>query len=50
MARTNVSSTAPAHLRAETEMAASLARQKLLKEKHALEEQEEQIRKQKEQL
>lgn len=48
--RSKVSSTASACLRAEAEMAALLARQRWLKEKHALEEQEEQIRKQKEQL
>lgn len=45
--RSNVSSTASARLRAEAEMAALLARQRLFKEKHAL---EEQIRKRKEQL
>lgn len=48
--RSKMTFTASARLRAEAEMAALLARQKLLKEKHALEEQEEQIRKRKEQL
>ena len=48
--KSNVSSTSSAHLRAEADVAALLARLRLLKEKHALEEQEEQIRKRKEQL
>ncbi len=48
--KSNVSTTSSARLRAEAEVAALLARQRLLKEKHALEEQEEQIRKRKEQL
>lgn len=48
--KSNVSSTTSARLRAEADVAALLARQRLLKEKHALEEQEEQIRKRKEQL
>lgn len=48
--RSNVSSTVSACLRAEADMAALLARQKLLDEKHALEQQEDEIRKQKERL
>ncbi len=48
--KSNVSSSSSACLRAGAEMAALLAQQRLLKEKHALEEQEEQIRKRKEQL
>lgn len=48
--KSKVSSASSARLKAEAEMAALMARQKLLKEKHALEEQEEQIRKRKEQL
>ncbi|XP_014850999.1 PREDICTED: uncharacterized protein LOC106922808 [Poecilia mexicana] len=45
-----VSSTSSARLRAEAEMAALLTRQTMLKEKHAIEEQEEQLRKRREQL
>lgn len=45
-----VSSSSSARLRAEAEMAALLTRQNMLKEKHAIDEQEEQLRKRKEQL
>ncbi|MEQ2242629.1 hypothetical protein ILYODFUR_037877, partial [Ilyodon furcidens] len=45
-----VSSTSSVRLRLEAEMAALLTRQNMLKEKHAIEEQEEQLRKRKEQL
>lgn len=45
-----VSSASSARLRAEAEMAALLTRQNMLKEKHAIEEQEEQLRKRKEQF
>ena len=48
--RSSVSSTSSARIKAEADVAALMARQKLLKDKHALEEQEEQIRKRKEQL
>lgn len=59
--RSTVSSTSSPRIRAETDMAALLAHQKLLREKHALEEEEaqqeaqlwrrkEQLRKRKEQL
>lgn len=48
--KSNVSTTSSAHLKAEAEIAALLARQSLLKEKHSLEEQEEKLRQQKEQL
>ncbi|CAL9682044.1 unnamed protein product [Knipowitschia caucasica] len=41
-----VSSTSSARLRAEAETAAIMARQKLLKEKHAMQEQQEQLRRQ----
>lgn len=46
--RSNVSSTVSARLRADADMAALPVRQKLLNEKHALEQQEDEIRKQKE--
>lgn len=45
-----VSSTSSARIKAEADMAALLARRGLLKDKHALEEQEELLRKKKEQL
>lgn len=45
-----VSSTVSVRIKAEADMAAHIARQKWLKDKHALEEQEEQLRKRKEQL
>lgn len=45
--KSNVSTTSSARVKAEAKMAALIARQKLLKEKHALEEQEEQLRKKK---
>lgn len=48
--KSNVSSIASARFRAEGDMAALLAQQNMLNRKHALEEQEEQIRKQKERL
>ena len=48
--KSHVSTTSSARLRAEADVAALLARQKMLKERHALEEQEEQLRKCKEQL
>ncbi len=48
--KSNVSTTSSARIKAEADMAALIARQKLLKDKHALEEQEEQLRKRKEQL
>ena len=44
------SSSSSACIKAEVEMAALISRQRLLKEKHALEEQEEQLRKRKENL
>lgn len=46
----NVSATSSARIKAEADMAALIARQRLFKDKHALEEQEEQLRKRKEQL
>ncbi len=48
--RSGVSSTSSVRLKAEAELAALKARQKLLKDKHELEDQEEQLRKRKEQL
>ncbi len=45
--KSNVSTTSSARLKAEAEIAALLARQSLLKEKHSLEEQEEKLRQQK---
>lgn len=45
-----VSSKSSAHIKAEAEMVALVVRQKILKDKHVLEEQEEQLRKKKEQL
>ncbi|KAK7899043.1 hypothetical protein WMY93_019896 [Mugilogobius chulae] len=44
VSKSAVSTTSSARLRAEAEAAALIARQKLLKEKHALEEQQEQLR------
>ncbi len=48
--KSNVSTTSSARIKAEADMAALIARQKLLKDKHALEKQEEQLRKRKKQL
>ncbi|XP_034530056.1 uncharacterized protein LOC117805434 [Notolabrus celidotus] len=48
--RSSVSSTSSACIKAEADMAALMARQRLLKDKHVLEEQEEQLRKRKEKL
>lgn len=48
--KSSVSSTSSARIKAEADMAALIARQRLLKNKHALEEQEEQLRKKREQL
>lgn len=48
--RSGVSSTSSVRLKAEAELAALKARQRLLKDKHELEDQEEQLRKRKEQL
>lgn len=45
-----VSSTSSARLKAEADLAALMARQRLLKEKHELEEQEEYLKRKKEQL
>lgn len=42
--KSNVSTTSSARLKAEAEIAALLARQSLLKDKHSLEEQEEKLR------
>lgn len=49
-ANSRVSSTSSAYRKAEAEMAALLTRQRLLKEKHSLEEQEEKLRRRKEEL
>lgn len=48
--RSTVSSTHSARIKAEVEMATLVARQKMLKNKHVLEEQEELLRKRREQL
>jgi len=48
--RSNTSSTHSARIKAEAEMAALMAHQKLLQDKHALEEEEELLRKRKEKL
>uniref|UniRef100_A0A8C8DI38 Uncharacterized protein n=1 Tax=Oryzias sinensis TaxID=183150 RepID=A0A8C8DI38_9TELE len=48
--RSVVSSTSSARLKTEADLAALMARQKLLKEKHELEEQEEHLKRKKEQL
>ncbi len=48
--REGVSPSSSAHIKAEADMAALIVPQKLLKEKHALEEQEEQLRKRKDHL
>lgn len=48
--RSSVSSTSSARIKAEADLAALMARQKLLQDKHALEEEEQQIRKRKERL
>lgn len=45
-----VSCTSSVHIKAEVDLAALMARQKLMQDKHALEEEEEQIRKRKERL
>lgn len=45
--KSTVSSTLSAHIQTEADVAAPIARRKLLKDKHALEEQEEQFRKRK---
>lgn len=49
-ASSKASSTSSARIKAEADVAALVVRQKMLKDKHALEEQEELIRKKKEQL
>lgn len=46
----SISSTSSARIKAEADLAALMARQKHMREKHALEEEEEQIRKRKERL
>lgn len=48
--RSNVSTSSSTRIKAEADMAALMARQKLLKDKHALEEEEELLRKKKEQF
>lgn len=48
--KSSVSTTSSARIKAEADLAALMARQNLLQDKHALEEQEEQIRKRKERL
>lgn len=48
--RSSVSSTSSARIMAEADLAALMARQKLLQDKHALEVEEQQIRKRKERL
>ncbi len=48
--RSSVSGTSSARIKAEADLAALMARQKLLQDKHALEEEEQQIRKRKEKL
>lgn len=48
--KSSVSTTSSARIKAEADLAALMARQKLLKDKHALEEQEEHLRKRKEKL
>lgn len=48
--KSSVLSTSSARIKAEADLAALMARQKLLQDKHALEEEEQQIRKRKERL
>lgn len=48
--RSSVSGTSSARIKAEADLAALMSRQKLLQDKHALEEEQQQLRKQKERL
>lgn len=48
--RSSVSGTSSACIKAEADLAALMSRQKLLQDKHALEEEQQQLRKQKERL
>lgn len=48
--RSNISGTSSARIKAEADLAALMVRQKLLQDKHALEEEEQQLRKRKERL
>lgn len=48
--RSSASTTSSSRIKAEADMAALIARQRLLKDKHALEEQEEQLRKKREEF